>query len=359
MTTNSPNMNLPLSTIGVDSGLLWEQNLNSSLILIDLHDHSPGNGVQITPTGLNINATLPFNNFSASALSACSFTAQISLATLRSIYVIGADLYYNDGNSNVVQLTSGGVVNATSSGISSGSATASFVSSVLVVNAAANTPANIQGGSLLLGNNVAASKFLTLSPPAAMAANFSLILPSLPAVTNLMTLDSSGNIAAVTNVDNSTIEISANNLRVKDGGITRPKLAALGQQLSSSSGSFSTASASYVDITNLTVTITTSGRPVQLALISDGSDGTIKVAGNSAVLSSSSKLLRASSDIAFFPVSVTFPSASISNLFIVPVSSFSFTDVIGAGTYTYKMQVSVLGGTFICGGAKLIAYEIG
>lgn len=225
MSTISPNMGLTISTINVDSGLTWEENLNSSLTLIDQHSHAPGYGVPITPTGLNINSDLSFSNNSGIDLKSIVFTPQLSFGTINSVYSIGADLYYNDGNSNVIQLTSGGTVNATSSGISSGSATASFVSSVLVVNAAANTPANIQGGSLLLGNNVAASKFLTLSPPSSMAANYSITLPSLPAQTNIMTLDTSGNIAGVTNVDNSTIEISANNLQVKDLGITAAKIA--------------------------------------------------------------------------------------------------------------------------------------
>lgn len=207
-------MNLPQSTINVDSGLLWEQNLNSALTIIDGHTHAPGSGIQITPAGLDINAGLPMNNHALTGTQAITFTNQLSLATLNSIYAIAGDLYFNDGSSNVIKMTSGGVVNATSSGISNGTATASFVSSVLVVNAASNTPANIQGGSILLGNNVAASKFLTLSPPAAMAANFSLTLPSLPSVTNLVTLDNSGNFAAVTNVDNVTIQLTSNTLAV-------------------------------------------------------------------------------------------------------------------------------------------------
>lgn len=191
----TPNMNLPNPVPGKDNGPDYANNLEQSLNIVDAHNHTPGNGVQIPTSGLNINSNMPFNNFQATDVQAILFSAQSSLASLLSLYTIGNDLYFNDGASNVVQITSGGTVNATSSGISSGSATASFSSSILVVNAAANTPANIQVGSILLGNNIANSKFLTLSPPNAMAANYNLVLPSLPVSQSFMTLDSSGNMA--------------------------------------------------------------------------------------------------------------------------------------------------------------------
>lgn len=192
----TPEMNLIQPTVGVNSGLDWENAINANSAIIDGHNHSPGYGVQISPSGININAPLPFNNFQATNLQATVFTTQTSLATLLAVYTIGNDLYYNDGAGNVIQITSGGSVNATSSGISSGTATASFVSSVLVVNAAANTPADIQGGSIRLGNNIPASNFLTLSPPSAMPADFTLVLPAIPGAQSFLSIDTLGNIAA-------------------------------------------------------------------------------------------------------------------------------------------------------------------
>ena len=62
--TTSTYMNLPISTIGVDSGLSWEYNLNSALTILDAHNHTPGYGNQIPVSGLNINANLPFAGFS-------------------------------------------------------------------------------------------------------------------------------------------------------------------------------------------------------------------------------------------------------------------------------------------------------
>lgn len=197
-TTISPNMGLVVPTVGVDPGPDWGNNLNASLIIVDGHNHSPGQGIQITPAGMSINSDLPFGNNNAINLRSVRFQVQGSAisgaADLGCLYLTGADLWFNDENGNQIQMTAGGTVNATSSGISSGSATASFVGGVLVVNAAANTPANIQGASLLLGNNVASSKYLTLSPPNSMVANYQLNLPNLPSSTSFLTLDTSGNI---------------------------------------------------------------------------------------------------------------------------------------------------------------------
>lgn len=371
MATTTPNMNLIESTIGVDSGLLWEQNLNSSLTLIDQHNHAPGFGVQITPAGLNINSSLAFNNFAATNLSSIVLNPQTSLATLYAVYSIGKDLYFNDGNSNVIQLTSGGAVNATTSGISSGAATASFVSSVLVVNAAANTPANIQVGSVLLGNNLAASKFLTLSPPSAMAANFTLTLPSVPAATNLVTLDTSGNFAAVTNVDNSSLQLSSNLLGIKAQGVLQSALAlratgstvaAGGIATSSSSGSFTTGSVTPVAVTNLSVTITTLGRPVRICCQSDnsGNAGAIQVTGSgSTIIEAFLEVVRGGTAISKSLVGG--PSgASATNFFFAP-SAIDLIDIVAAGTYTYTINVFVgtFTGTNTMGVSNLIlvAYE--
>lgn len=277
MAVISPNMNLIISTVGVDSGLSWEQNLNSSLTLLDGHDHSPGKGVPISSAGISVSSDLPLNNNNLTLVRSIRFNSQpLPLSgpmDLGCLYESGVDLWFNDGNGNQVQITSGGTVNATSSGIASGTATASFVSSVLVVNAASNTPANIQGASLLLGNNLVNSKFVTLSSPSALAANYNLVLPSLPAQTNLLTLDTSGNIAANANVDGTTLSFSGTVLSVATHGVGSTQLAAPIYALSSSSSNFSTNSTSFVNVTNLSVTIIASNsRPVIVQLVSDGTN---------------------------------------------------------------------------------------
>lgn len=196
MSTLTPEMNLQVPTIGVDSGQTWEASINANSAIIDQHNHAPGSGVPISPNGLNINSSLPFNNNQATAVQAVVFTPQSSIAALTSLYVIGNELYYNDGAGNVVKITAGGTVNATSSGIASGTATASFSSGTLVVDSAPNTPANIEAGSLLIGQNVAGSNFITLQPPAALSSgSYDITLPSIPGTPSFVTLDTSGNLS--------------------------------------------------------------------------------------------------------------------------------------------------------------------
>lgn len=232
MSTNSPYMGLTISTIGTDTGLQWEQNLNLSLTTIDNHNHASGSGVQITPSGFNINADLPFNSFNATLLRSTRYVSQaaaLALGTdLGCISNIAGNLYWNNNAGTAVQITSGSsIVGAagTITGLPSGTASAAFSSSTFVFNAATLTPANIQGGSLLLGNNISSSNYLTLAPPNAMASSFGLVLPSVPAANSFLTLDTSGNITG-------SINVSA--------GLTHSNLSAsagiLGSQLSGSAG---------------------------------------------------------------------------------------------------------------------------
>ena len=93
------------------------------------------------------------------------------------------------------------------------------VSSVLVVNANTNKPANIQAGSILLGNNITSSNYLTLQPPAAMAANYPLTLPSTPVATSFMQLDTSGNMSASVSV---SLGITSSN--IANGTITTTQI---------------------------------------------------------------------------------------------------------------------------------------
>lgn len=377
-------MGLILPTINVDSGLTWEQGVNSNSTILDGHDHSPGNGVQISPSSINVNGSFSFNNNSAINLKALVLTPQSSFTSVNSVYSIDADLYYNDGNSNVVRLTSGGTVNATSSGISSGTASASFVSSVLVVNSASNTPANIQGGSLLLGNNLSGSKYLTLAPPSAMAANYSLILPSLPAVQSFMTLDSSGNMAAPWTVDSSTIVVSSNVVQVPASGITVTQLAANavtqekvairstgttvgtgGFAVSASSGIFSNATTTPQGVTNLSVTITTLGNPVVVGLAPDGSSNvasfTLRAASTTTLMRGTVTILRGNVPISNQNFEIQ--NSNAAQVLSIPPAAFNMLpDIVAAGTYNYTVNISLASisgpGTVLAEWCTLYAYEM-
>jgi uncharacterized protein YaiE (UPF0345 family) len=121
------------------------------------------------------------------------------------------------------------------------------------------------------------------------------------------------------------------------GGLAKSRLAALGQQVSSSSGTFSSNSNSFVDVTNLSVTITTTGRPVFIAVVDDGTSSLSYFSSD--VLSDSAryKFLRDASIIGqgiIHGQNIAAGTVTKDPLLLV-------IDVVGAGTYTYKFQVRV------------------
>ena len=231
--TLSPNMSLILPTVGQEPGPNWALDLNNSLSTVDQHNHAPGSGVQITPAGMDINVDLPFGGNNATGLRSARFNAQGSAFTSGSdigcIYVYGADLYYRDTASNNVRLTIGGAVAGTPGSIGGLVAPASVnyvpANQTYVFQSNVNTSGAIDCGPLYLRNIVAASNYIQISPPAVLPASYTVTLPSsLPAAQALMSINNLGNIASV-DPDNSTVEINANTLRVKDLGITTAKLA--------------------------------------------------------------------------------------------------------------------------------------
>lgn len=200
----SANMSLPVPGVGVTTGPQFATDINSCLDIIDQHDHSSGLGVKVTPAGLNISSDLSFVSNNATNLRSVRMTAQASPIALASdigcIFVSGVDLYFNDINGNHVRITQSGAVAGTPGSISNlvAPASAAYVSgsSTFVWQSNTLTPANMDAASYILRNLSASSNGLTLNPPAAMGSNFSITLPTLPASTSWMQIDTSGNITA-------------------------------------------------------------------------------------------------------------------------------------------------------------------
>jgi hypothetical protein len=233
--TLSPNMSLILPTVGQEPGPNWALDLNNSLSIIDQHTHAPGSGSQISPAGLNINIDLPFNGNNAISLRSVRFDPQLAPIALGSdigcLYVSGQDLYYNDVSGTQIQITALGAVAGTPGSIGNLIAPAAVTyvpanqSFVFESNQTNSTPAAIDCGPLYIRNIAPSSNYIQLSANPVLPANYSLTLPSaLPVSSKIVRLDSLGNLSATLDVDNSTIEISSNNLQVKDLGITTAKL---------------------------------------------------------------------------------------------------------------------------------------
>lgn len=142
---------------------------------------------------------------------------------------------------------------------------------------------------------------------------------------------------------------------------TLTEIGGIRQQLSSSSGSFTTTSATFVDVTNLSVSVIASGRPVMLKIIPDVSAapsfvGALTGTGTSAT--GTFQFLRDAVSLGEMQLSYLVASSTSPNI-NVPPSVLSTVDVTSAGTFTYKLQAKNDGvNTTRVFASRLIAYEI-
>jgi hypothetical protein len=223
----TPFMNLtgPVPGPGGTPGPQWAQEVNADLSIIDAHDHTPGNGVPLSIAAIDINQDVNFNEFNATNMGTLFFFNQpAALIGLNGIYAVQGDLFFNDGFGNQIQITAGGGLNASSiGGIGGdyvGSTASAFYTSILDTfgfTSAPGVPAKIQAGDLLI-TSLNNTNVVTLSNPNS-GSSYTLNLPdSLPVSgTSFMTVDSTGNIGDLWQLDNVTIQQSANVIAVRNG----------------------------------------------------------------------------------------------------------------------------------------------
>lgn len=167
----------------------------------------------------------------------------------------------------------------------------------------------------------------------------------------------SGTLTKASGTGDSTITFSAYVAPWILPWVTRPNLPSVGQQISSSCGSFSTTSASFVDVTNLSVSITTTGRPVIIMFVTTTTSGAFNGTGSS------------NSGGAFFQILRGATVVYSTQLLINPVGS-GFTEVTAppgilntidfppAGTYTYKLQAAKTDASAGAVNIIMVAYEL-
>jgi hypothetical protein len=390
---NSANMNLPVPIVGQDPGHQYATDVNSSLTLIDQHDHSPGYGVRITPAGLNISSDLPLNSNNLTLARSVRFSPQTTPISgaldLGCLYESGVDLYYNDGVGNRVRITQAGGVAGSPGSIANltSPASASYVAAnqTFVWQSGANIGANMDSASYILRNLSIGSFGLTLSPPAAMAVDFTITLPALPAATKLVTMTNMGVMAAAADVDNSTLQFSSNTLSVKPAGITDNELAfgavtttkilagaVVGTNIatgavsqakigpwfagtSASCGNFSTSSSTYVPVTNLAIPFGFTGRPVMLLLIPDGTGAASAFTFSAAGVIQNPAIYRGGVEIASWGLGGPTGGASLG------LGEIIFVDNGGTAGTTATYQIFIKnggGGTVGILAAKLVAFEL-
>ena len=209
-----------------------------------------------------------------------------------------------------------------------------------------------------------------------MPSNYSLVLPNIPGSTLFLTLDTSGNIGTVSSIQASQIaSASITGSQIASATITGANIAsdtvtfanqviktsssstasAGNVAVSSSCGNFANGGSSFVNVTNLSVTLTTLGGPVFVGLTSVGTSGNIGglvMANNNGILS----LLRGGSSIMQHYYGISISGATAATYF--PPPGLLYIDTPAAGTYTYSIQVNPGGGQTNINELVLMAYEL-
>lgn len=389
----TPNMNLVVPVPTEQSGPNWSFDLNASLTILDGHDHTPGSGVQVPTAGILINGDLSWNGaYNAVDLRSSRYTVNGSALALPSdlscAYSSGTDgdLYWNDLNGNQIRITSGGAVagaTGTITGLPSGTASASFVSAsgTFLFQQATSTAANIDVASVAIrypgSYPTPTGNYIQLQAPSSLSSGYALTLPVLPGQTNVMTLTNTGTIASITYdaVGVAMTSVGANSILSVATAVTSGLSDLVGAEMtvsganpviiastrtigtalnnffvSSSTGSFTTSSASYVNVTNAVVVGSFSGQkpvfvalqssPGALALIATGGAGRLRILRNS---------------------SVNIYEVAIMASFTGP-PSIGFIDygIIGGGPTTYSYTLTALSSSGAIGvtNCVLVAYEI-
>ncbi len=113
--TTLPNMGIELPVQGGDSGT-WDDKINAGFALVDAHDHTSGQGMQVPVAGLDIDADLAFGGFGVTTLGKAAFSAVTALASgTKTLFVSSADneLYWRTNAGTNVKLTAGTSINTT------------------------------------------------------------------------------------------------------------------------------------------------------------------------------------------------------------------------------------------------------
>lgn len=360
----SPNMNLPVPIVGQEPGPQYATDVNSSLNIIDGHNHTPGYGVPVPSNGINYNADISANNNRLTSIKSLVLLPQNPLLPgvtpdLDAVYASGVDLYYNDGNGVQIRLTQNGTIAGTAGSISGltppASVSYSSGTETFIFQSGVNTSASLDSGSITIRENVANAKGITIQSPTGLPADYSLTLPSsLPVSTSFLLLDSAGNITTSTGIT------QAQTVRR-----TTSQTASIGQiMLTPSSGNFTSSSITPTNITNLSGTLVTTGNPIKISIEPSTGDNVsmievVNISGTALTAPAMYfRLLNGATIIASWQVGPN--SLPVGDLFSF-IPSFSFTDYSGAGTQAYDLQVAIQnpgGYTAIIKECVLVAYEM-
>lgn len=400
---------------GGTAGPTWATLLKQALETIDSHNHTSGKGTRVPISGINFNADVDFEGYSLEAIERLGLATQtVSLASAankNSLYVKDGELYYITTAGADIQITSGSGLNLSSIGTIGGdfgtadaTVTYSDTSKSFLFKQDADKTADMAFGSIFIYENVTSGKYSKFAAPTGQASNLSYTLPgALPSSVTLPMLsttggalsfgeiansmirdssglsvigrsaDSTGDVADITaGTDGHVLRRSGSTLgfgqiatagiadsavttaKINDGAVTQAKLGSLNYTVSSgdTGSSFLGTSTSWTDVTNLTASITTTGRPILMLLQSSNT-----AIGSGFVTGDATAYFRwvvNGSAVALYNFSSA--GAGVSAL---PASAFSHFHAIAAGTHTVKLQYIVAGtGDVSMNEVKLVVVEL-
>lgn len=365
----TPFMFLDLPEVSVTPGPQWSEAINVALgsegTGVSGHDHSSGKGVPVPSSGLNINADLDFQQWPAINLESTKYVTQTAEPDGTHLtYFLADDFYVVDGNGNSVRITENGAISAASFGGITGlvpPASASFATDTFTWLYDTDKYALMATGPLIIRRSGETSpQPVILTPPASLAASYTLTFPpALPASNAYVYSNAGGALGFSTTAIASSVDTAA----IQPLAVTRAKQAAVGQQISSSSGTYSTSSASFTAITNLTVTITTTGRPVVVGTRSANASGSSFFsysAGSLASERTGTIRLRDSLSATSY-LSEVIVKLENNSIAYAPSTILSGILSLSAGTYTFVVDAECTSGTspsLSAFGVVLYAYEL-
>lgn len=328
----TPNMGL---TLPVDHGSTdtWDVILDAVFGLIDAHDHSPGKGVRIPTTGLNINADLSFASHAitnALALDMIPTTAATVAGFSSALWTQTSDsnLYFRNAGGTNVQITAGNTLNVAVAGAIGGDygavgALLDFIDAndtyhfYQQLGGGVRQYARVAHGDIDLFEykaqptiGVPANRVRHKSP-AALAGSYDLTwLTALPGANTLMMVDAAGQITSP-----ATPTLPAN-------------------------ASIALQGTGHVQRGSRTTTVPLVAPTSQ---VSAGSVGTTPGTPGAGI---------AVSTTAWFPIQLPDSDTDISSI----VQAAVYNNLAGAGTVTMQLfQASNLTGTFVSIGAAVVA----
>lgn len=115
-----PNTGIKVPTVGVDPGEDYAVNVSDALTKLSALTHTGASnldGIQIPTQGLNINEDLSFQSNNATNFRSTRYVDQpaslVGVGDIDCVYFENGDLWINDGTGTPIQITSGGLVNST------------------------------------------------------------------------------------------------------------------------------------------------------------------------------------------------------------------------------------------------------